>query len=245
MKRRLLLSGAMMLTILFASSCQKEEGYFSCDPEINEWAHQNLTEISEMSYLEMARFSSEEYQRTIYRALEPKSKLVFWEDRLTDILQMNWNSEEKAHLASLLDLIEENGPKWFEGRANAKSELEKETIINDFEIKTYRWKEYAIDKLGWNDDILYAILATPAKLIDTKGTLMTSDVNRSTTTIVKTSGEPGPDPGSPDCECSQRSDWCSGKTSCKSAKCHEIPVGFLPGGCGLLLYYKCDGMCKW
>lgn len=232
-----------MFSVLCVSSCHKYEGYFSCDPEVNEWAYQNLTEINKMSYEGIAQLSSMEYQRASYRALYPSLKTKFWEERLADILEMNWNKAEREHLTLLLELINENGSNWFDGRANAKSDIEREAIINDFEIKTYRWKEYAKDVLGWDENILYAVLATPAKIFDTKGTLVISDNKMSYASIIKTRSE-NPGSGVMECECSQRSDWCLGNTSCVDEPCVEIPVGFLPDGCGTLLYYKCDGMCR-
>lgn len=242
MKTKLLLFGATLFAVLFTfSSCQKDEGDFSCDPEINEWAQANISTLRSSSYLQINQYQSAERQRTAFRMLEPNLMVQFWEDKITDVLTLNWSAKERSHLQELLKLIKENGNKWFVERSNCKSEEELENILSDFDIKTYRWKDYAIEILGWDDNLLYSIIGSPAKLKNVKGELLLS--NDKMLSSVKTRSEP--EPGDPDCECSITSDWCSGSTSCKSSNCHIVPVGFLPTGCGTLLYYKCDGMCEW
>lgn len=138
----------------------------------------------------------------------------------------------------LQDLIERNGTYWFEERANAKSEEERDHIIDHFELTMYHWKEYAIETLGWNDSQLSAILATPAKIIDTNGSPAVVSTN-----IIIIEDNP-PIYNIDECECSQRSDYCSDNATCGSDECDVVKVGFLPTGCGTLLYYKCDGMCN-
>lgn len=226
----------LFLTLL---SCQKESNFYSCNPTLNEWATQNFTSISKMSYGEIAEYSNVEQQRTIFRTLNPTLKIQFWEDRLNDILKLNWTTEEQNHIVELLDIIRNNGYRWFEGKINSKTEEEKEFIQNDFEIKTYKWKEYAIEKLGWSQEVLFSVIAMPSRVLDTKGSLAIETRPFFNNSTVKTRSE-----SKPDCECSLDSDWCSGRRTCQEDECTRLPVGFLPDACGTLLYYDCDGMCK-
>jgi hypothetical protein len=55
--KNLLLLTALAIICFATSSCQ-DEGSFSCDPLINEWALENLEIISEMTYSQIAEIPS-------------------------------------------------------------------------------------------------------------------------------------------------------------------------------------------
>lgn len=169
MKQKILLVALVAVGII-ATSCQKKRIY-SSDPVINEWAQKNSSKISKMTYYDIVEYDSEAYQKAIYINLAPDLKAKFWVDKVADVLTLPWNEAERAHLIELQNIFASNGVYWHEGMANAKSEEERDKFRAEMESKTDPWIEYAKETLGWDKDLLGGIVATTAKLLDTKGTL--------------------------------------------------------------------------
>lgn len=75
-----------IMSALLICSCQKEnEEVYSCNKHLNEWAHENLQSIRSMdrdAWLNL----DEEYKRPAFNALTPEQKLLFWKDKLKEVM---------------------------------------------------------------------------------------------------------------------------------------------------------------
>ncbi len=222
MKKKLFFYAFLFVTIIL-SGCQSEEIY-SCNPEINEWVHDNLDEIRAMSRSTWNHLD-ESVKRATFRAFTQQQKIDFWKDKLNEVLQMDWNDEEKAHIAIILNYIDKN-PQIF-NRAKEMTDEEQEKM----DIFFYKWVEDAKIRLNWDMPLIKGIVATGNTLVDKSGKIRTSTQSKA---IVKSSGE-----SECECEIDQFIAWCITMDCEKSRSGCEK----LPDGCGFLLSYPCDGTC--
>ena len=204
---------------LCLQSCNKEVVY-SCDEIVNEWVHENLSDIRVMSRSEWNKLE-EDLKMPVYRAFTHQQRMNFWNDRLSEILKLEWLDEEKAHIETLLDFIN-NNQYIFEGYG-MMSDKEK----NTFDLFFYEWKDKAKIDFDWSDSLLFSILASGNTMIDTKGTLLVTDNMLNSRSLKPTSV----------CICSTSSDWCE-TSYCEGVPCEET---FL--GCGTIFAFDCNGRC--
>lgn len=217
--------------ILFLSVCLcscNQEIVYSCNESIDEWVHENLSEIRLMSRSEW-NCLEEEIKIPVYRAFTNQQRVDFWNERITDILALEWSKEEKSHINLLLKFICEH--QYFLDGYKLMSDDEK----NVFDLFFYRWIDKAKIDFKWSDKILYSILASGNTLLDTKGTLATTarQFGSRAATLASTESK---------CNCSKSSDWCmssSASYSCEDKPCDDDTLI----GCGTLLNYDCDGRC--
>lgn len=91
-----------IMSALLICSCQKEnEEVYSCNKHLNEWAHENLQAIRSMdrdAWLNL----DEEYKRPAFNALTPEQKLLFWKDKLKEVMtSFEWSEPERQHLMKM------------------------------------------------------------------------------------------------------------------------------------------------
>ncbi|EOS15035.1 hypothetical protein C802_01052 [Phocaeicola sartorii] len=221
MKKKLFFCALLFMTVIL-SGCQNEETY-SCNQEIDEWVHDNLNEIRAMSRSTWNDLD-ESVKRATFRAFTQQQKINFWKDKLNEVLQMEWNDEEKAHIAIILNYIDEN-PQIFD-RTKERTDEEQEEI----DIFFYKWVEDAKAQLNWDMPLITGIVATGNTLVDKSGKIRISTQSRA---LVKSSGEEC------DCEIDQYMRWCltmdceTSRTGCKASE----------DGCGFFWDYPCDGTC--
>lgn len=219
MKKFLLLTLLSVMTLAVSVSCSKEPVY-SCDKEVDEWTKSNLEAIQQMDRTEWSKLELK-YQKGAYRAFSGNQRIDLWRGKITEALSLDWSAKERAHLVALLKIVESN-PTWFSNEMN-NNEAEQDNMT----LTMYRWMEYATETLKWNKDLLYAIVATPQKMIDKTGDLYGTPL---------TKGPIGPAGDS--CNCNFKSDWCR-NTTCSPARCNEQPQG-----CGTLWMTACNGTCQ-
>lgn len=231
MKKLTVLSLVTVLVITLGTSCSKDVKY-SCDPEVDAWAKENIEDIRTMTRTQFLDLSVA-YQQAAYSVFSADKKIDVWSAKCAELLELPWTDLEKDHINALLTLIKENDSWWYQQeRANSKRELE--AIADEVMIKTYRWTEYAYETLGWDKDLVRAIIASPGQLMDTKGKLRTGKNELSGSILIKTRGEST-------CDCSRSSDWCSGYNQCgKGCIRGNTPYDWV---CGTFLMYRCDGVC--
>ena len=106
MKKIIMLT--MMATLLIYGCQQENEEVYSCDKRLNEWAHRNLDAIRSMdreAWLQL----DEDYKRPAFNALTPEQKLLFWKDKLKEVMaSFNWSDGEMKHLIKLYQYLEEH-----------------------------------------------------------------------------------------------------------------------------------------
>ncbi|WP_029904859.1 bacteriocin fulvocin C-related protein [Prevotella sp. 10(H)] len=219
-----LLSILLVLCGLGLFSCSGDDEYYSCDPEANEWAKDNLDDIRKMTRSEWLNVDVG-LQRAAYVAFVPDQKKNFWMQKMDEALKLNWNEKEKAHLKEIQNYLSRN--------INFSTETTKEE-----NIFIYKWIEYAREELGWTDKIIYALIFDGRFLINTEGDLK---VDFQKTTTLKTMGEQ-------DCDCNYDAVF----TKCSNMigfKCYKggldpkNPCREKKKGCGAFWNSPCDGEC--
>lgn len=215
-----------LIAIWFLTSCSQDEKFYSCNQDIDQWTKERLDDIKTMKRSDWLQVDGEEYRRAAYRAFDPIQKYIFWKDKIAEVLELDWNPEEKKHIKLLADYLNQHSDMFDKANFDEDS----------FEIFMYSWSEKAKEEFQWDGQILYAIVASGEKMIDIKGTLEIKD-SKPLTRATKN-----------DCGCSKSSDYCSFRNSppgsypivvfsCGSDNCDTV------GGCGTLLQYTCDGNC--
>ena len=228
-----MLAGNVVFSILFT-----RRSAYSCDPQIDKWAKSHDSEISKMERKHWIAMEEDiQYKMATYAAFSPNQKFSFWKEKLSEVLKLNWSSDEHEHIASLLEYIEVHkdifDPKKFDE--------------DSFDKFIYLWIEKGKTQFRWNSNVIYAIAASGETMTDTKGTLLiTHKTNNYTIQRVKTRSESG---SASECDCNVSDDWCSTRTSnlpsgsptvmadCKNSSCEGT------SGCGTLFLKSCDGKC--
>lgn len=213
--------------MLFVSSCTSEydEVAYSCNPEINDWAKQNLSEIQTMSRSEWLYIDNPSYQRAALVAFTPEQKYKFWLLKMEEVLELSWKPEETAHIKDVIELLHRNS---FIFQDNYSDENRKQ-----YDIELYQWVEKAKKELGWSDLLIAALIADGNRVVDTKGTL---DISMVKNTLKKTRAEA-------ECDCNLDNVlWttCGGLFggSCERYSCEKTIEG-----CGAFGREECDGIC--
>jgi hypothetical protein len=203
-------------SIITLSSCEKEQNY-SCDPEIDKWVKNNLSTIDTINRIELIQ-KNLSYQKAIFRASSKEQKAKFWYDKLGEVMQLRWSTEELEHIEFLRMSISAD---WFDEKIkeDTSSYLKIKSFLND-------WVNKGQVTFGWSKEQCIGMICRLEKLKDMKGNL---DIES------KVLAEPDVSP----CGCSQESDWCGMYENCVSIGCKETA-----NGCGTLWWHSCDGKCR-
>lgn len=224
MKKLLYLSFLLLLGLVSCTNSEDEEmKTYSCNEEANLWAKNNLKEIKTLTRSEWLGIPNQSYQRAAYVAFTPVQKLNFWLERFEDILHMNWKKEEREHIESVYDFLEEN-PYIFQD--DCSDEERKQ-----FDIFVYQWCDKAVKELGWSQELVAGVIATGYPMIDVQGNIrMPKQIN-----MRQTRSEL-------DCDCHRGNVffiWCGGLSSyCGAGPCNEKIRS-----CGAVWAESCDGLC--
>ncbi len=218
--------------------CSQEDISYSCDPETDIWVKENLKTGKRMTRSEWQDLESISLKKACYGVFSKEQRVNFWNDKLQEVLKLDWNESEREHIFELLNFVNSH-TEYF-----SKNELSD----NDYEILDsfiYLWNEKASEELNWDNKVIYAISACGDKMLDKEGNL----ASNYSVSEISTQSE------TPDCICSKRSDWCNMYT--QGIKQPTIPTPITPGikadcgnvkcnsggACGTLLMYTCDGSC--
>ncbi len=192
--------------MLLTWSCQQEEQeeVYSCDKRLNEWAHSNLRSIRTMDREAWLKLE-EPYKRPAFNALTPEQKIVFWKDKLNEVMtSLIWNEAEKEHLMVLYRYLEEHPDMY-------TKEVYRDSLAHDaFARFAYRWRNDAYIDLNWSEELVYAIACTGHRLKDKAGNYETVLINR----MSSSSEQP--------CNCNSRKD-----PGCKAGGCDNFWTGTL------------------
>ncbi|MBQ8501212.1 MAG: bacteriocin fulvocin C-related protein [Bacteroides sp.] len=210
----------LILSVSILFSCQEEQ-VFCCDPEINGWIKENLTDIQCMTRSEWKELP-EDLKNPSFGAFTPEQKITFWLERINAILELDWNAEEKEHIVNLESIIIDH-PHWFD-ISNRTEEIEDEIAIYAF-----KWIKYAREELKWEDKTIGSVIASGNDLLNKNGLV---EMNTSGYSIELASNSETA------CNCNQTYDFCSGiEDFCSDKECREVPY------CGWLLISTCNGLC--
>ena len=210
---------------LLMGACTSEDEIFSCDKEVNNWVKNNLKEIRTMDREDWLN-SSSEAANAMYRAFTPTQRLVFWNDKFEELMLLPWTNEELGHICKAQEFV--NFHK--EIFSNELSIEERDDIIDAF---CYKWMEFAMDELGWDELKVRAVIGSGRKVLNTNGDLALMK-NTTRTSILSEDEEEDSS-----CNCNQKHDFCNGSSECMS----DSGCGSSEHGCGWLILQSCNGRC--
>lgn len=212
---------SLLIIGTFILSCTKNEIYYSCDPKLDAWVKDNIEEIRVMPMEEWFEMDYK-YARPAYNALESNTKFKIWETKLKDVLRYEWNNKEKAHISTLLQYATTN-KRIFEDSFNKDYQLvlKTQSFLNS-------WYNYAVNNLGWNKELIYAISSDPHFIADTKGGIIVKE--NGIEMLLNLSRGRG---DLLDCNCNLGSIWY---LDCSSVLCNESSTG-----CGGFCLFACNG----
>jgi hypothetical protein len=228
MKLKVIINSCIIVMCFAFFSCLQEEEVYSCDKDVNAWVKENLADIQQMTREDWLRLD-ESVNRAAYVAFKPEQKQKFWLQKLQEVLSLDWNELEKAHIKDFYQEILDNQQWFLDDFSKNESDFEK------FEIFIFKWKEYAEVNFGWDKNIMGSIIASGNKLLDTTGKMQ---INITSSLRLKNGSEPTCDcntsRGNQFNECNSQYKHCSTKSGC-------IEYSW---GCGFIYLEKCNGLCK-
>lgn len=228
MKLRICNLLGLSIGLTLMSCTQIDESVYSCNEDVDSWVKENVAEIRLMSRSNWLE-TSDGVSRAIYRAFTPEQRVSFWREKIQESKQLPWNDEELRHIEKIESFMESH---LFIFGEEPLTEAQEDEI----DLFFYKWKTEAVNNLNWTDKVVFALVASGNKVINTDGDIeplkpsrrgmMLSDPSESTTT---------PD-RKEDCECSYVSSFCDCEVT---GRCNVDS-----NGCGLFWAFPCDGMCK-
>jgi len=147
----------LAITLLITAGCGGNKK--SSSNEVELWVKNNLTEIRQIR---------EEFKNTIhtldqYLYAQESGKFTFfqehllWVGKILEVLEFDWTEQERKHLELLLELIVLYPTDYFG--------VEFLEFVSEESLKKgLEWLTYAEKELGWDDDLIDALLHTPAPM---------------------------------------------------------------------------------
>lgn len=205
---------------LFLHSCGNEDVKYSCDESVDSWVKDHIQEIQGMTRADWLE-SDPELSIPMYRAFTPDQKISFWRDKFEEVKQLPWSAKEIAHIGELEKFFESHLSLFNDGKLS-------DSQLDEVEVFLYKWKEKAEEELGWTQDVVFSIVASGDKVLNTRG-----EYDHFKPSI---SGDTKKD----DCNCNLGS-WftCSPYVECLKRSCKDTNQG-----CGGLFLWDCNGMCE-
>jgi|GEM_PF-2348683 len=132
------------LTTLFFVSCQKEESY-SCDPEIDEWAKNNVEKFKDFDRTKISTYDIE-HQKAILRTFSPEKKKQIWQKKVNYINSLSWTDEERKYI----DFFTNS----FNNMDYENTKLKEKDKYND---EIYSVLEEAFQKFKWDNTQVFEL----------------------------------------------------------------------------------------
>lgn len=216
-------------------SCTQEESVYSCNPEIDLWVKENKNNIEVMSTDEFLSLERD-YQKASYIAFSQKQRENLWISKITKASQLDWNEDERKHIAKLLFALEEFSEIF--------SKDCPEEYKNDFKIFVYQWIKECEETFDWSPKLIKNLLFSPNQLISKDGEIREGK-NRMTSQV-KTRSEV--DDSNRNCNCNSNSNNGEGMFADDCSEFSHCVAGYWDckpkwAGCGMFFLDSCDGYC--
>ncbi|WP_029904861.1 bacteriocin fulvocin C-related protein [Prevotella sp. 10(H)] len=211
-------------------SCSGDDEYYSCDPEANEWAKDNLDDIRKMTRSEWLNVDVD-LQKVAYLAFTAKQKQVFWLEKTNEIMALGWSDMEAEHLKKAYNFFN-NNLDFFD------DDIPSEQILKEADIFFYKWSEFAKDRLGWNDNLISSMYMEGYKLLDKEGNMEIAQISTKRLKFYSESSK---------CDC-LTNPTIGQPESCNknnNKQCMGVQVSICKGkkGCSWAWQTDCDGRC--
>lgn len=229
MNKRILLQFLLVIVITI-TGCSKyeEEEIYSCNKEANLWAKSNLNEIKQMKVAKWYSINNIAYQKAAYAAFNIEQRKELWLFKLQETLNLNWTNAEKEHIENLACLIKDNS-QIFDDKVG---------VDDNTELMLHQWKEYALEQLKWDNELIFAIIKTPEKLNINKKL----DMSLYKSPTAKNKSESDGDK-QPLCNCNSAESHGWFLCTLWFHQCHVGVCEVRTYGCGDVWAYSCNGMC--
>ncbi len=213
-----------VLSCIVFTSCSEDDTVYSCNDTVNSWVKDNKSQISQMTRVDWLRTNAE-MSIPIYRAFTSKQRENFWIEKLNEVKQLPWTSEEIEHIRKVEQFIVEH-PYVLSGKSLTDNQLD------ELESFFYQWKNDAMQKLNWKPEVCIAIAGSGYIMKNTKGEVILLSSKESDKMSHRAES-------SCHCNTSVLSDFCFNSPGpCESSSCESSSVG-----CGWLLAQSCNGRC--
>ena len=98
----------ILVFILLTASCKQQNGYFSCDPILNEYVSSHQTDLEMITFKDLTN-SDLTFQQAVFRSFDVAKKREIWLQKIQLLLNtQNYTEAEYAHVASLLNHLQED-----------------------------------------------------------------------------------------------------------------------------------------
>ena len=228
MDKRTLLQ-LLLFSVVIITGCSKyEDEDYSCNKEVNQWAKSNLNEIKKMKVAEWYSINDIVYQKAAYVAFDSNQRKELWLSKLQETLKLDWTNAEKEHISKLIYLIEDNS-NLFDNKVS---------VDDKTDLAIYQWKEYALEQLRWDHELIFSIIKTPEKLNANKKL----DTSLYKTPATKNNSESDGNK-QPLCNCNSNESHKWFLCSLWFHKCHIGVCEVRSKDCSDLWLYECNGLC--
>jgi hypothetical protein len=226
MNLKTIINLCVIFMCLTLCSCSQDEEVYSCDPKVDAWVKENLADIQKMSREDWLKLD-ENVNRAAFVAFTPNQKQLFWQEKMNEVLSLDWSDAEKNHLQKLYAMIA-NNPQWF-----ADDSLEDERECERFDILTFEWRNYAEEELGWTKYQIGSIVASGNRLTNKSGIL---ELHKTPfLRMMPLSMESK-------CDCNKIDDWCGSWD--RGSECGTgLYCDYKATGCGWWFRQPCNGEC--
>lgn len=84
-------------------SCSKQQDkQYACDPELNEWTHNNAARFQNINRKDLSSFGTLDTQMAVYRSLSAEQQASIWIEKLNEVLSgYDLSHNEQAHVVLL------------------------------------------------------------------------------------------------------------------------------------------------
>ena len=168
------------------------------------------------------------YQKAAYVAFDSNQRKELWLSKLQETLKLDWTNAEKEHISKLIYLIEDNS-NLFDNKVS---------VDDKTDLAIYQWKEYALEQLRWDHELIFSIIKTPEKLNANKKL----DTSLYKTPATKNNSESDGNK-QPLCNCNSNESHKWFLCSLWFHKCHIGVCEVRSKDCGDLWLYECNGLC--
>lgn len=204
----------------FLFSCQVDELDFSCDPFINSFVVENMTELSKISTQELLSYEVP-LQKAVFRSWSPERKRQAWLGKFQYVLDnQSFSEDERKHIFELVNHIVEG---YFEDQLKPEVELMRNNFSKD-------WLDVAANDLRWDDQFI--AFCVYRLYVDRSQFEIEFSSLKPTSLSMSANSESGT------CNCNTSNDFCL-RGDCTSNGCAASS-----SGCGWLWSEKCNGLCN-
>ena len=123
---------------------------------VESWINNNLDEVLQLREFFTTNFKNELQIQEGIEKFTPFQMQALWVGKFLEVLELDWTEAERQHIRSILEFMTVN-PLIFSREIECEEVREALVMVNNW---GENWGAYAINELGWDSDLLYAMVET-------------------------------------------------------------------------------------